>query len=124
MNITIKVEAEELVKAINDLAHAVNNVSASINAMAEFSAIKQQPEPEPAETEQPKPEPDKAEQPKQQEKKEEIPLETVRAKLAVLSRSGKKDEVKALLQKFGASKLTDVPKEKYPELMAAAEELE
>lgn len=114
MNITIKIEADELVKALNNLAHAVNNLSASINAMAELSALKQQPEPEPAETEQPK----------QQEKQEEIPLETVRAKLAALSRSGKKDEVKALLQKFGASKLTDVPKEKYPELMAVAEELE
>ena len=50
-----------------------------------------------------------------------ITLEQVRGKLAGLSQSGKQAEVKALITKFGVNKLTDIPKENYPELLAAAE---
>jgi hypothetical protein len=50
-------------------------------------------------------------------------LEEVRAKLAALSQAGKQAQVKALIAKFGASKLTDVPKDKYAELMKEAGEL-
>ena len=51
-------------------------------------------------------------------------LEQVRAKLADLTRKGKRAEVKALIQSFGASKLSEVPVEKYAELMAKAEEIQ
>ena len=51
-------------------------------------------------------------------------LEQVRAKLADLSRSGKQTEVKALLNKLGAKKLTEVPVDKYPELMGEAEAIQ
>jgi len=50
-----------------------------------------------------------------------IKLEDVRHLLATLSQSGKQKEVKALIQKFGAKKLTDIPEEKYPELLEKAE---
>ena len=50
-------------------------------------------------------------------------LEQVRAKLADLQRQGKRAEVKALIQSFGVSKLSEVPAEKYAELMAKAEEI-
>jgi hypothetical protein len=50
-------------------------------------------------------------------------LETVRATLAALSQAGKAPEVKDLIGKFGAAKLTDIPTERYGELLAAAEEL-
>jgi hypothetical protein len=52
-----------------------------------------------------------------------VTLEEVRTKLAGLSQSGKQAEVKSLIKKFGAIKLTDIPKEKYPELLKAAEEI-
>lgn len=51
-------------------------------------------------------------------------LETVRAKLANLSQSGKQKEVKAIIESFGVAKLTDIPAEKYPEVMEKAAELE
>lgn len=51
-------------------------------------------------------------------------LETVRAKLAALSQSGKQKEVKAIIESFGVAKLTDIPAEKYPEVMEKAAELE
>lgn len=52
-----------------------------------------------------------------------IKLEDVRAKLAALSQAGKQEQVKALIQKFGAKKLTEIPKAKYPELLKEAEAL-
>ena len=55
------------------------------------------------------------------EVKPKVALEEVRKKLAALSHEGKATEVKALLTNFGASKLTDVPAERYAELLAAAE---
>ena len=51
-------------------------------------------------------------------------LETVRAKLAALSQTGMQKEVKALIESFGVKKLTDIPVEKYPEVMDKAWELE
>lgn len=51
-------------------------------------------------------------------------LETVRAKLAALSQSGKQKEVKAIIESFGAAKLTDIPAENYPEVMEKAATLE
>ena len=48
-------------------------------------------------------------------------LEDVRAVLADISRTGKTAEMKALLTKFGATKLSDIPAERYPELLSAAE---
>lgn len=58
---------------------------------------------------------------KEVEKLRVITLEEIRTKLTSLSQSGKQAEVKALIKGFGVSKLTDIPKEKYPELLKAAE---
>ena len=59
------------------------------------------------------------------ETKEEVPikLEDVRAVLADISRAGKTSEMKALLEQFGAKRLSEIPAEKYPALLAAAKEL-
>jgi hypothetical protein len=48
-------------------------------------------------------------------------LEQVRAKLAALTQGGKQAEVKALITKYGAKKLSEIPKDKYPELLKDAE---
>lgn len=50
-------------------------------------------------------------------------MEEVRTVLAEISRAGKTAEMKALLGKFGASKLSDVKKEDYATLLAAAQEV-
>ncbi len=50
-------------------------------------------------------------------------LEDVRAKLAALSQDGKQVQVKELITGFGAKKLSDIPVEKYPELLEEAEKL-
>jgi hypothetical protein len=56
-------------------------------------------------------------------KKEPITIEKVRAVLAEKSQSGKQAEVKALITKFGAKKLTDIDPEKYEDLLKEAEVL-
>lgn len=52
-----------------------------------------------------------------------ISMEDVRAKLASLVQAGKQAQVKELLASFGASKLSDVPAERYGELMQKASEI-
>jgi len=60
----------------------------------------------------------------EQPPKAKIPsLEDVRAKLAALSQAGKQVQVKELITGFGAKKLSDIPTEKYPELLEEAEKL-
>ncbi|MCB2291437.1 hypothetical protein LGK97_17055 [Clostridium sp. CS001] len=51
----------------------------------------------------------------------EITLQEVRSILAQLSKNGKGAEVKALIKKFGVSKLTEIPKEKYEQLLSEVE---
>ena len=50
-------------------------------------------------------------------------MEEARAVLAELVRQGKKPEIKALLQEFGAVKLVDVPAENLGELLSKAREI-
>ena len=52
-----------------------------------------------------------------------IKLEDVRTILSEIARAGKTAEMKALLSKFGASKLSDVKPEDYAALLAAAQEV-
>ncbi|NMA82725.1 MAG: rRNA biogenesis protein rrp5 [Epulopiscium sp.] len=53
-----------------------------------------------------------------------ITFEDLRAVLAVLTRSGKQAEVKELIEKYDAKKLSDVPEDKYHELLDAAGKLQ
>lgn len=56
--------------------------------------------------------------------KEKLPtLEEVRSKLATLTQIGKQSEVKQLITDLGVVKLSDVPKEKYPQLLETARKL-
>ena len=50
-------------------------------------------------------------------------LVEVRAALARLSKEGKKEQVQELIQSFGADKLSQIPEEKYSEVMQKAGEL-
>ncbi|MCI1574710.1 MAG: hypothetical protein LKH78_03135 [Weizmannia coagulans] len=70
---------------------------------------------DPAKDQQPDPEP--------KEDKPTISLEAVRAKLAELSQAGMQKEVKALINSYGVKKLTEIPKDKYAEVLEKAGEL-
>lgn len=64
-----------------------------------------------------------AEPPKELPEKKAISLEEVRGVLAQKTQLGFTKDVKALLTKYGASKLSDVEPEHYEALMRDAEEL-
>jgi len=91
-------------EVVEDLRALASSIEILANAM-------QSNEPTPTETvvEPPKAEP--------------ITIEKVRAVLAEKSQGGKQPEVKALITKFGATKLTDIDPGKYAELLAQAEVL-
>ena len=57
----------------------------------------------------------------QQSLRKKITLEEVRAALAEKSRRGFTAEVKALIRKFGAEKLSDIDESKFAEVLAEVE---
>ena len=70
----------------------------------------------------PAPEPEVVEAPAPaDEPAKEYTLEDVRAALAEKSRAGKTDEVKALISKYGADRLSSIDPSNYAALMADAE---
>lgn len=58
--------------------------------------------------------------PNNKESVKKVSLEDVRAVLAKLSQHGKTAEVKALIVKFGANKLSELDESKYAELLEEA----
>ena len=111
MEIKVTVEASpELMLAVDNLTAALIEII-NINLKTGVGAK----ETKPADSAKPADKP--ADQPT-------LTLETVRAKLANLSQGGKQKEVKAIIESFGVKKLTDIPAEKYPEVMEKAAALE
>jgi hypothetical protein len=62
-------------------------------------------------------------QPEDQPEKRQVTLEEVRAVLAEKSHDGFTADVRALLQKYGASKLSEIDPTKYSSLLSDAEGL-
>ncbi len=123
MNITIKVEAEELSGAINNLAHALNNMSASGNCVGELIEKAVEVHAETLEAPEAPEEIALALKSKNEKKAETVSLETVRARFAELAQQQKSSAVKKLINEFGASKLVDVPTDRLAELLEKANQL-
>lgn len=101
------------IKLLLDVVSDLRALADSVQAVAD--AIASNGPPEITKPEQPKPE-------KQSEEKQ-ITLEEVRAVLAEKSHDGFTTEVRALLEKYGASKLSQIDPSKYAALLADAEGL-
>lgn len=101
------------VKLLLDVVSDLRALADSVQAVAD--AIASNEPDEITKLEQPKPE-------KQSEEKQ-ITLEEVRAVLAEKSHDGFTAEVRALLEKYGASKLSQIDPSKYAALLADAEGL-
>ncbi len=101
------------IKLLLDVVTDLRSLADSVQAVAE--AIMEN---EPAETQQSEmPEPEKRPEVKK------VTLEEVRAVLAEKSHEGFTAEVRALLIKYGASKLSEIDPAKYAALLADAEGL-
>ena len=101
------------VKLLLDVVSDLRSLADSVQAVAD--AIASNGPNEGTKPEQPKPE-------KQSEEKQ-LTLEEVRAVLAEKSHDGFTAEVRALLEKYGASKLSQIDPSKYAALLADAEGL-
>lgn len=107
--------ALDVVTDLRNLAGSIETLVFALESNQTDSAVPDEKQ-EPKEIKEPK----KSAQPQ----KAKLPtLEDVRAKLAALSQDGKQVQVKELITGFGAKKLSDIPVDKYPELLEEAEKL-
>ena len=112
-------------KLLLDVVSDLRSLADSLQAVADALAQGGQEQPDQTTEEKPTQKPEKKNVAKQVEKAEPKPLtlEQVRAALAEKSRAGHTSEVKALLIKHGADKLSDIDPAEYPALLAEAEVL-
>ena len=112
-------------KLLLDVVADLRSLADSLQAVADAVAQNGQEQPDQTTEEKPTQKPEKKNVAKQVEKAEPKPLtlEQVRAALAEKSRAGHTSEVKALLIKHGADKLSDIDPAEYPALLAEAEVL-
>ena len=113
------------IKLLLDVVSDLRSLADSLQAVADAVAQNGQEQPDQTTEERPAQEPGKKTAAKKEEKAEPKPLtlERVRAALAEKSRAGHTSEVKALLIKHGADKLSDIDPAEYPALLAEAEVL-
>lgn len=91
----------------NEAAQAIRSIGENLIAVADYFAATDAPE----------------DTPDTKEPEKTIRLEDVRTVLSEISRSGHTAEMKALLAKHGAKKLSDIKPEDYAALLAEAEEV-
>ena len=103
---------EKLIPLIRTIGEGMLGAAEEPKKVTTKSKTKALPAPEPEVVEAPAP----ADEPAK-----EYTLEDVRAALAEKSRAGKTDEVKALISKYGADRLSSIDPSNYAALMADAE---
>lgn len=101
-----------LLDVISDMRSLADSIQAVCDAMASDGP-----------TEVPEEEPQKKPSKSKAEKAPEITLEKVRGVLADKSRGGHTAEVRAIIQKYGADRLSDIDPKDYPAVLADAEVL-
>lgn len=119
------------IKLLLDVVSDLRSLADSLQAVADAVAQGGQEQPDQTTEEKPAQKPEKKNAAKETEPPAEAPvpevkpltLEQVRAVLAEKSRAGHTAEVKALLIKHGADKLSDIDPAEYPALLAEAEVL-
>lgn len=137
MEITVKIQADELSGAINNLAEALlvdnNNLAESINNLAlsvgPIEAVKTEPkkvargsqkvEDKPKPVEPPKAEP--KEEPKAEKDEPQYKIEDIRTAFATFAKAKGKDKAKEILAQFNAHKVTELKEDDYNAVMKVLE---
>ena len=109
------------IKLLLDMVSDLRSLADSLQAVAD--AVAQGGQEQPAQKPEKKNAAKKVEPPVEKPEPKPLTLEQVRAALAEKSRAGHTSEVKALLIKHGADKLSDIDPAEYPALLAEAEVL-
>ena len=145
MEITVKIQADELAGAINNLAEALlvdnNNLAESINNLAlsvgPIETVKTEPkkvargsqkvEDKPKPTEPPKAEPkeepkaEPKEEPKAEKDEPQYKIEDIRTAFATFAKVKGKDKAKEILAQFNAHKVTELKEDDYNAVMKVLE---
>lgn len=137
MEITVKIQADELAGAINNLAEALlvdnNNLAESISNLAlsvgPIEAVKTEPkkvargsqkvEDKPKPVEPPKAEP--KEEPKVEKDEPQYKIEDIRTAFATFAKAKGKDKAKEILAQFNAHKVTELKEDDYNAVMKVLE---
>ncbi|HAR87803.1 MAG TPA: hypothetical protein DCR76_02140 [Ruminococcaceae bacterium] len=137
MEITVKIQADELAGAINNLAEALlvdnNNLAESINnpalSVGPIEAVKTEPkkvargsqkvEDKPKPVEPPKAEP--KEEPKAEKDEPQYKIEDIRTAFATFAKAKGKDKAKEILAQFNAHKVTELKEDDYNAVMKVLE---
>lgn len=109
----------ELINSLNALTKAVGALTEKITTeyLNTFEVLYDPETVEPQAAEAPK------EQPAPEEKTETVTFVQLRSRLSEISRSGHTAEVKELIAKYGAEKLSDIAESDYAAVLAEAEGL-
>lgn len=109
----------ELINALNALTKAVGALTEKITSeyLNTFETIYDPAEDEPKAAEVPK------EQLAPEQKTETVTFVQLRSRMSEISRAGHTQEVKELIAKYGASKLSDIAESDYAAVLAEAEGL-
>ena len=109
----------ELINAMNALTKAVGALTEKITCeyLNTFETIYDPAEDEPQAAEAPK------EQPASEQKTETVTFVQLRSRLSEISRAGHTQEVKELIAKYNADKLSDIAEADYAAVLAEAEGL-
>lgn len=109
----------ELINALNALTKAVGTLTEKITSeyLNTFETIYDPAEDEPQAAEEPK------EQPAPEEKTETVTFVQLRSRLSEISRTGHTQEVKELITRYGADKLSDIAEADYAAVLEEAEGL-
>ena len=145
MEIIVKIQADELAGAINNLAEALlvdnNNLAESINNLAlsvgPIEAVKTEPkriaegsqkvEDKPKPVEPPKAEPkedpkaEPKEEPKAEKDEPQYKIEDIRTAFATFAKAKGKDKAKEILAQFNAHKVTELKEDDYNAVMKVLE---
>ena len=109
------------IKLFLDVVSDLRSLADSLQAVAD--AVAQGGQEQPTQKPEKKTAAKQVEPPVEKPETKPLTLEQVRAALAEKSRAGHTSEVKALLIKHGADKLSDIDPPEYPALLAEAEVL-
>lgn len=109
----------ELINALNALTKAVGTLTEKITSeyLNTFETIYDPAEDEPQAAETPK------EQPAPEQKTETVTFVQLRSRLSEISRTGHTQEIKELITRYGADKLSDIAEADYAAVLAEAEGL-
>lgn len=137
MEITVKIQADELAGAINNLAEALlvdnNNLAESINNLAlsvgPIEAVKAEPKkvargsqkvedkPKPVGSSKAEPK----EEPKAEKDEPQYKIEDIRTAFATFAKAKGKDKAKEILAQFNAHKVTELKEDDYNAVMKVLE---